>query len=234
MIDATIDQYFSMLLRADVKIEDYPVRNLRFNDASHAGEYHRQLWQAECDMLPHLQTLASKCLSDKRFYNLLRDQCKEYEQILDIAHSAKGKHRYLTITHHEQKKKISALTRSEQQTLAQYLTIQQTSFLRYRNFLLNTQPPIKSDYRIQCHATEWLELGDALFQSGLIIPEGSNQSEENFIQYFFEIFNSPLPSNYKRQLTQIRERSNPTRFLEKLCKNYLDKLSDMLQQGFRK
>lgn len=232
MLHSSITHYLNMLLHAEVTIETASSSNFQFNGTQNPGEYHRLLWQAESFMLPHLQTLPPLCRENKRLRDWLHAHLQECEEILDIVHGAQGRHRYLAISCNGEKGKLSDLTRSEQHLLSQFLSIQQTSFIRYRNFLSDQEPIISNHYRSNCHYSDWLELGDALFQTGVILPTGTDTNEESFMRYFFEIFGHPLPPNYKRQLGQIRERNNPVRFLEKVRKDYLNKLSDLLKQKY--
>lgn len=232
MVHHSILIYTELLLHADVHLQQDPSRHFYFNETNHISTFHNLLWQAENAMLPHLQTLSPLCRENKRLRDWLHAHLQECEEILDIVHGAQGRHRYLAISCNGEKGKLSDLTRSEQHLLSQFLSIQQTSFIRYRNFLSDQEPIISNHYRSNCHYSDWLELGDALFQTGVILPTGTDTNEESFMRYFFEIFGHPLPPNYKRQLGQIRERNNPVRFLEKVRKDYLNKLSDLLKQKY--
>lgn len=232
MLHSSITHYLNMLLHAEVTIETASSSNFQFNGTQNPGEYHRLLWQAESFMLPHMQTLSLLLQKEANSRKLILSYFQEYENILELRKGEKGRHRYLTISYNGQTKRLSALSRSKQQLINKFLSIQRLSFTRQRDFLFGNCPMSNSGYKLHCHSSDWIELGDALFQTGFILPTGTDTNEESFMRYFFEIFGHPLPPNYKRQLGQIRERNNPVRFLEKVRKDYLNKLSDLLKQKY--
>lgn len=196
--------------------QEYPVI---FNGFKDTDLFYKHMTEEIITVFSYYQSV-----EDKRcqlFRQMLRTDVEEKLKICYEDEQGRLVHSNLDVQRHFQPVEPTELTRSENYALQHFIRIQYHFLLYLKNLLQEKQSSIVSYFRWKGGIGQLLELGDAMQE--YLETTGPQATQKCWFESLCALLQIKCPANLNQELQKKRNRYVPTRFLQELQTNYLNK-----------
>lgn len=217
-----IIDYITSLMTADVELSDDRPGEIRFNGTLSPGEFNTLLLQKEMMASKTICRIILDAADSKPILGMVHHQhLLDMKGVISLR-DGHYTHRYLRFRKNGEECVPQQIDSSVRTRVDLYLRVAQDSFLRLHAWSKGLPPVSPSPLYLNVTESETAEMLSFLFDTGIAGCTEKDWRKKDYIHYFCRTWNLPVDKDYDTLMSHVKDRPNPTPFLDRIKQLYLD------------
>ena len=216
-----ITDYITTLATADIELSGNTPAELRFNGTTSPGELYKLLLKKEAIVTRAICQTVLAAANNKMILSMVQQHLLDMKGTITFR-DGHYTHRFLRVTKNGVPLPPEQLDTPTRFRADDYLRVVQDAYLRLHGWTNGLPPVPPSPLCLNVTESEAAEMLSFLFDTGIAGCTREEWRKKDFIHYFFRAWNLPPNKDYDTLMSHVKSRPNPTTFLDKIKRMYLD------------